>query len=316
MPMHMRRRDLLAALMASSVATPGAAGEAPLIPGPDPKPRRPRFRMPVGAVDTHTHIFGPASQYPYASVRTYTPPDAGLAAFRAVHAAIGAERAVLVNASIYGPDNRVITDAIAQSGGRYKGVANVGPSVSDAELAALNEAGICACRFNFVRRLGGVGDMQAFHALVDRVAAIGWHVDIYLEPGTVREFVPILRSLPVPYVLDHMGTISARGGLDDPEFRALLDLQAGDEHCWIKICGLERASVKGPPFDDAVPLARRLVDNAPQRVLWGTDWPHPNVPFMPNDGDLVDLIPRYAPDAAVQRALLVANAERLFGFGA
>jgi predicted TIM-barrel fold metal-dependent hydrolase len=208
----------------------------------------------------------------------------------------------------------VVTDAIALSGGRYKGVANINNSMSDAELAALDKAGIRACRFAFLKRLGGVGDMKVFRSLVDRVAAIGWHVDIYLEAGTIAEFVPVLKALPVTYVIDHMGTISAAKGLDDPEFKALLDLQASDDKCWVKITGLERASASGPPFHDSVPFARKLVDNAPDRVLWGTDWPHPNVKIMPNDGDLVDLIPLYAPDAAIQHKLLVANPERLFKF--
>ncbi len=201
-----------------------------------------------------------------------------------------------------------------QSSGNYKGIANINAQMSDAELAALGKAGIRGCRFAFLRRLGGVGDIKVFRALVDRVAAIGWHVDVYLEAGTIREFVPILKALPVTYVIDHMGTISAAKGLDDPEFKALLDLQAGDEKCWVKITGPERASASGPPFHDAVPFAKRLIDNAPDRVIWGTDWPHPNVKFMPNDGDLVDLIPLYAPDESVRHKLLVGNPERLFKF--
>jgi 2-pyrone-4,6-dicarboxylate lactonase len=233
-----------------------------------------------------------------------------------VHDAIGVERAVIVNATVHGFDNRVVTDAIAQSGGRYKGVANINNAMSDDELAALGKAGIRACRFAFLKRLGGVGDMKVFRTLVDRVATIGWHVDIYLEAGTIQEFVPILKALPVTYVIDHMGTISAAKGLDDPDFKALLELQASDDKCWVKITGLERASASGPPFHDAVPFAQRLIDNAADRVIWGTDWPHPNVKFMPNDGDLVDLLPLYAPDTEIQRKLLATNPERLFKFEA
>jgi predicted TIM-barrel fold metal-dependent hydrolase len=314
----MRRRTLLFALAGLAAASARAADSTaiPDIAGPVAKPRRPKFRLPAGSVDTHAHVFGPVGDYPYASNRPYTPPDAPLAMFRNLHRAIGVDRAVIVNASIYGSDNRVITDAIAQSGGRYKGVGNCVNTMTDEELRALDRAGICACRFNFVKRLGGVGDMKAFRELVDRVEALGWHVDIYLERGTVREFVPILKSLPVPYVLDHMGTISVAGGIDDPEFKALLDLQASDGRCWIKITGLERATVAGPPFADAVPFARRLVENAPDRVLWGTDWPHPNAPHIPDDGALVNLIPQFAPDRNLQRQLLVTNPERLYRFGA
>ncbi|WP_315837865.1 amidohydrolase family protein [Bradyrhizobium prioriisuperbiae] len=318
----MHRRDLLAGMaglgLASKLAMPSsrAADEKsiPTIAGPDPETKTPAFKAPPGAVDTHTHIFGPAAVYPFAANRPYSPPDAPLDMFRKLHAAIGVERAVIVNATVHGFDNRVVTDAIAQSGGKYKGVANVNAAMSDGDLAALDKAGIRACRFAFLKRLGGVGDMKVFRSLVDRVAAIGWHVDVYLEAGTIQEFVPLLKALPVTYVIDHMGTISAARGLDDAEFKALLDLQASDEKCWIKITGPERASAAGPPFHDAVPFARRLIDNAPDRVLWGTDWPHPNVKIMPNDGDLVDLIPLYAPDPAVQRKLLVSNPERLFRF--
>lgn len=322
--MTMHRRDVLTAMAGLGFAssTLGAAGLAraaegdniPAIAGPDPNTRTPKFRVPAGSIDTHTHIFGPAAVYPFSPKRPYTPPDAPLETFRKLHQAIGVERAVIVNATVHGFDNRVVTDAIAQSGGRYKGVANINNAMSDADLAALDKAGIRACRFAFLKRLGGVGDMKVFRTLVDRVAAIGWHVDVYLEAGTIREFVPILKALPVAYVIDHMGTISAAKGLDDPEFKALLDLQASDDKCWVKITGLERASASGLPFQDSVPFARKLVDNAPDRVLWGTDWPHPNVKIMPNDGDLVDLIPLYAPDPAIQRKLLVSNPERLFKF--
>jgi 2-pyrone-4,6-dicarboxylate lactonase len=322
--MNMQRRDLLA-VMAGLGLTTLASGQRsraaeevkiPTIPGPDLNTRTPKFQVPAGSVDTHTHIFGPVATYPFSPTRPYTPPDAPLEMFRSLHETIGVERAVIVNATVHGFDNRVVTDAIAQSGGRYKGVANINNSMTDDQLAALGKAGISACRFAFLKRLGGVGDMSVFRTLVDRVAAIGWHVDIYLEAGTIREFVPILKALPVTYVVDHMGTISAAKGLDDPEFKALLDLQASDDKCWIKITGLERASAAGPPFHDSVPFAQRLIENAPDRVIWGTDWPHPNVKIMPNDGDLVDLIPLYAPDAAIQNKLLVTNPERLFKFEA
>jgi predicted TIM-barrel fold metal-dependent hydrolase len=288
--------------------------QIPTIAGPDQNTKTPVFKAPAGAIDTHCHIFGPAAQYPFSPTRPYTPPEATLSMFRALHEKIGVERAVIVNATLHGFDNRVVTDAIAQSDGKYKGVANINNAMSDAELLALDKAGIRACRFAFLKRLGGVGDMNVFKRLVERAAAIGWHVDVYLEPGTIREFIPILTTLPTAYVIDHMGTVAAAKGLDDPEFKALLNLQKNDEKCWVKITGLERASASGPPFHDAVPFARSLIDNAPDRVIWGTDWPHPNVKIMPNDGDLVDLIPLYAPEPAIQKKLLVDNPVRLFKF--
>lgn len=320
----MKRREFItgvAGLGAATVLDPTSfaradeARQIPAIAGPDPNTRTPDFKAPAGAIDTHCHIFGPAAEYPFSPTRPYTPPDAPLPMFRALHEKIGVERAVIVNATLHGLDNRVVTDAIAKSDGKYRGIANISGTMSDADLAALDRAGIRGCRFAFLKRLGGVGDIGAFRRLVDRAAAIGWHVDIYLEAGTIREFTPILKALPTSYVIDHMGTIDAGKGLDDPEFKALLDLQS-DEKCWVKITGLERASAAGPPFKDSVPFAKRLIENSPDRVIWGTDWPHPNVKIMPNDGDLVDLVPLYAPDAAIQRKLMVTNPERLFRFAA
>lgn len=305
-----------AALLHPARAAEEPAKQIPVIAGPDPDTKTPAFKAPAGAVDTHCHIFGPAAEYPFSPTRPYTPPDAPLPAFRTLHEKIGVERAVIVNATLHGLDNRVVTDAIAKSNGKYRGIANVSGAMSDDDLKALDKAGICGCRFAFLKRLGGVGDMGAFRRLVERAAAIGWHVDIYLEPGTIREFAPILKALPTTYVIDHMGTIAAGKGLDDPEFKALLDLQASDDKCWIKITGLERASAGGPPFHDSVPFAKRLIENSPDRVIWGTDWPHPNVKIMPNDGDLVDLIPLYAPDSAIRQKLLITNPQRLFRFTA
>jgi 2-pyrone-4,6-dicarboxylate lactonase len=321
----MKRREFIsgvaglgaASLLRSTLAAEEpAVKQIPAIAGPDPDTKTPAFKAPAGAIDTHCHIFGPAAEYPFTPTRPYTPPDAPLPAFRALHEKIGVERAVIVNATLHGLDNRVVTDAIAKSGGKYRGIANVSGAMSDDDLKELDKAGICGCRFAFLKRLGGVGDMGAFKRLVERAAAIGWHVDVYLEAGTTREFAPILRSLPTTYVIDHMGTIAAGKGLDDPEFKALLDLQASDDKCWVKITGLERASAGGRPFHDAVPFAKRLIENSPDRVIWGTDWPHPNVKVMPNDGDIVDLIPLYAPDNAIQQKLLVTNPQRLFRFAA
>jgi 2-pyrone-4,6-dicarboxylate lactonase len=299
----------------SEAPAPAPAPKAiPTIDPPDPNTRSPEFKLPAKSCDCHTHIFGPASRYPFAPNRPYNAPDAPLETFRALHAKIGVERCVIVNATLHGTDNRVVTDAIAQSGGAYKGIANVNDEMSDKELESLDQAGIRGCRFAFLKRLGGVGDMNKFNRIVHRVAELGWHVDVYFEPGTVGEFASLLSALPTSYVIDHVGTSLAAKGLDDPSFKALLDLQTKDEKCWVKISGLERASAAGKPFHDAVPLAKRLIENAPDRVLWGTDWPHPNVKIMPNDGEIVDLIPLYAADPSHRHKLLVANPAKLFRF--
>ncbi len=156
--------------------------------------------------------------------------------------------------------------------------------------------------------------MAGFHSVVERIAPLGWHVDLYLDPDTVAEFTPMLTKLPIRYVIDHMGTVAAAKGVEQANFTDLLALLRSDEKCWVKVTGLERASATGAPFDDAVPFAAQLVETAPDRVLWGTDWPHPNLKRMPNDADLVDVVPRYAPDAATRHKLLVDNPSRLFGF--
>ena len=295
-------------------AMSGLVEFVPDIPGPDPAPRNPSFKAPPLTCDAHCHIFGPVDRYPYAEGRPYTPPEAPLPAFRATHARIGVERAVIVNATPYGRDNTVILDAIAQSGGRYRGIGNVDDRMTDRELEALAAGGLDGCRFTFLSRLGGRPDMSAFDRIVTRIAPLGWHVDLYLPAAHLDELAPRLEALPVPYVIDHMGVVNAEAGLEQPAFQRLLSLLRRDEKCWVKITGPERISRTGPPFHDAVPFARALIETAPRRVLWGTDWPHPNVPFMPNDGDLMDLVALYAPDDRSRRLLLVENPARLFRF--
>lgn len=281
---------------------------------PDPDTKTPKFQPPPGACDAHCHIFGPGAVYPYAPNRSYTPPDAPLARFKELQTTLGLSRAVLVNASCHGTDNTVILDAIAQSGGSYRGVANVGKSISDAELAQLNDGGIRGIRFNFVQHLGGTPDMDVFHDLVERIVPLGWHVVLHFDAADLLDFGAMLRSLPVPFIIDHMGRVPTRDGLDQKPFAILLDT-AHMDNCWVKICGAERISSAGPPFTDAVPFAQAVLEVAPDRTLWGTDWPHPNIKrHMPNDGDLVDLIPFFVPDAELQRKVLVDNPHRLYGF--
>jgi 2-pyrone-4,6-dicarboxylate lactonase len=178
----------------------------------------------------------------------------------------------------------------------------------------LHEGGFRGCRFNFVRHLGAVPDMNVFHRIVAMVAPLGWHVDLHFDAIDLPEYAGMLAKLPVRYTIDHMGRVKASDGLDQLPFRTLIDLMQRDEKCWVKVCGCERVSSAGPPFHDAVPFARKIVETAPDRVIWGTDWPHPNVKVMPNDGDLVDLIPLFAPEAELQQKILVDNPARLFEF--
>jgi 2-pyrone-4,6-dicarboxylate lactonase len=296
----------------------GASGTGdtftPTIPGPDPNTRTPQFRLPADACDAHCHIFGPGARYPYAPDRSYTPPDAPLEAFRALHTKLGVTRAVIVNASCHGLDNRPALDAIAQSEGRYRGVANIDDTITAKDLEALDKWGMRGCRFNFVRHLGGVPDMGVFERVVAMIAPLRWHVDLHFDAIDLPQYAEMLTRLPVLYTIDHMGRVKASDGFEQASFRILLDLMQRDDKCWVKVCGCERVSSSGPPFHDAVPFAAKIVETAPDRVIWGTDWPHPNVKVMPNDGDLVDLLPLIAPNEELQRKLLVENPARLFGF--
>ena len=277
--------------------------------------RKPDFTPPPGACDAHCHIFGPGDKYPYAPGRSYTPPDAPLERFRALQATLGLERAVLVNASCHGVDNTVILDAIAQSGGQYRGVANVDDSFTDEEFRRLDDGGIRGVRFNFVKHLGGTPDMKVFRSVVDKIRPLGWHVVLHFDAADLLEFESLFDILPVPFVIDHMGRVPTGDGLDQPPFRLLLNT-AQRGNCSVKICGAERISAEGPPFRDAVPFAQALLEVTEDRILWGTDWPHPNIKrHMPDDGDLVDLIPLFMPQENLQKKVLVDNPNRLYRFG-
>jgi predicted TIM-barrel fold metal-dependent hydrolase len=279
---------------------------------PDPDTRTPAYRMPPGACDSHCHVFGPADRFPYAPDRAYTPPDAPYEDLVRLHRVLGVERAVIVHASCHGSDMRVTLDGIARSGGAMRGVAVVDPGVTDGDLAALDAGGIRGVRFNFVKHLGGMPDMAFFDRVLAQVEPLGWHVVLHLDAEDVVELAPRIARIRVPFVIDHMGRVKAKNGLDQRPFRQLLDLMR-NPLAWVKICGAERVSSAGAPFRDAVPFARALVEAAPDRVLWGTDWPHPNIAGdMPNDGDLVDLLAEAVEDEAVRRRVLVDNPTRLY----
>jgi 2-pyrone-4,6-dicarboxylate lactonase len=288
--------------------------EIPVCMAPDPDTRTPKYKAPPGACDAHCHIFGPGDRYPYAPDRSYTPPDAPLERFIELQKTLGLERAVLVNASCHGTDNTVILDAIAQSGGRYRGVANVDESVTDAELERLHEGGVRGIRFNFVQHLGGTPDLDEFDRLVHRVAPLGWHVVLHFDAKDLLDFDALLGKLPVPFIIDHMGRVPTKGrpgsgAVPHSAERTAAGQRLGEDlrrrahflsRAAVHRCGAVRAG------DSRI---------APDRTLWGTDWPHPNIKkHMPNDGDLVDLIPLFMPDEALQKKVLVDNPHRLYGF--
>ena len=272
-----------------------------------------QFKPPPLACDAHCHVFGPAAKFPYDSKAAYTPEDAPFEALEKLHSRLGFQRAVIVHASCHGADMRATLDAIARSKGRYRGTAIIDETYGDKEFQRMHDGGIRGVRFNFVRHLGGRPEMGFFRRTVERLPAMGWHLILHLDAQDLPELEPVFKTLPVPFVIDHMGRVKAADGLDQPPFKVLLEAMKNDK-CWVKICGAERVSSKGPPFTDAVPFGQALVAAAPDRVLWGTDWPHPNVKWMPDDAALVDLFPQMAPDAALQRKILVDNPARLYGF--
>ena len=284
-----------------------------MIPGPDPNTRAPNFEMPRGACDAHCHVFGPADRFPYADDRSYTPPDAPKEALALLHRKLGIDRSVIVQASCHGTDNRATLDAIKWAGGRWRGVAIVDETFTEPDYQKLDDGGIRGVRFNFVQHLGGRPDMDVFNRVVARLPELGWHLVLHLDARDIEELAPMCRALPVPFIIDHMGRVQANQGLDQAPFRALLGLMELP-NAWVKVCGPERVSSMGPPFADAAPFAAALINAAPDRVLWGTDWPHPNVKNMPNDGDLVDLLPLAAVTAEQQRKVLVENPQRLYDF--
>jgi 2-pyrone-4,6-dicarboxylate lactonase len=280
---------------------------------PDPNTRTPRFRPPPLACDAHCHVFGPGAKFPYDPKAAYQPPDAPFESLQGLHKKLGMQRAVIVHASCHGADMRVTLDAIARSKGRYRGTAIVDKSYTMKDFERLHEGGIRGVRFNFVKHLGGRPDMAFFHTTVKRVQAMGWHLILHLDAGDLVEFREMFMKIPVPMVIDHMGRVKAADGPGQEPFKVLLDFMK-NENFWVKICGAERVSSMGPPFTDAVPFAQALIDAAPDRILWGTDWPHPNVKWMPNDGDLVDLFPLMAPTPELQKKILVDNLARLYDF--
>lgn len=282
---------------------------------PDPDTRTPDYAAPRGACDAHCHVFGPADRFPYAPTRKYTPPDAPKEDLASLHGKLGIDRAVIVQASCHGTDNSAMLDAIASSGGKYLGICNASESFSREDFARLNDGGIRGVRFNFVKHLGGAPDLDKMWKIVRLVEGLPWQVELHFDAGDLLEFEHVIDEMPLPVVIDHMGRVPVADGVQQGPFQSLLKKFAACDHLWIKISGSERISQAGPPFTDAVPFARALIDVAAERVLWGTDWPHPNISqFMPNDGDLVDLIPTMIDDEKTRTLVLVENPQRLFGF--
>ena len=275
-------------------------------------PSKPRYVPPPGAVDAHCHVFGPMASFPFSAKAKYLPQDAGPDMLFALRDRLGFSRNVIVQASCHGTDNRATLNAIARSDGKARGVAVVDPAISGEELAALHEGGIRGVRFNFLKRLVDDAPKDKFLEVAGRLPE-DWHVVVYFEADIIAEMRPFLAAIPVPVVIDHMGrpdVTQGPHGADMTAFRALLDSR---EDIWFKATCPDRLSPQGEPYDDFVAAVRPLVEDYPDRVLWGTDWPHPNMEHrIPDDGGLVDVIPRIAVTEALQRKLLVDNPMRLY----
>jgi len=284
-------------------------------------PSKPRFVVPPGSVDAHCHVFGPGEVFPYAAERKYTPCDASRDQLYALRDHLGFARNVVVQATCHGADNRAMVDALKHSGGRARGIATVKRTVTDHELHYMHECGVRGVRFNFVKRLVDFTPRDELLEIAGRIAPLGWHVVIYFEAVDLPELWDFFTTLPTTVVVDHMGRPDVRKPVDGPEFELFLRLMREHENVWSKVSCPERLSVSGPPalhgeraaYRDVVPFARRVVETFPDRVLWGTDWPHPNLKdHMPDDGLLVDFIPHIAVTPELQTQLLVTNPMRLY----
>ncbi|MCX4765142.1 amidohydrolase family protein [Streptomyces sp. NBC_01275] len=299
----------------SALHGPVAAVPSPGCPPPHPAPRAPGVRLPEGSCDAHCHVFGPAGVFPYAAERTFTPLDAPKEQLCALHAHLGLSRAVVVQSSCHGRDHRVLLDALAAGGGRLRGVALVGEATSRAEVEELHRAGVRGFRLNFLPHLRTPPTRAEIDAVLDRVTDLGWVAQLHVRGVDLPAVEDLVRALPGRVVVDHIGRVDLDAGRESPAVRSLRELlDTGD--VWVKVSGVDRVSRQGPPYADAVELAASLVAHAPERVVWGTDYPHVNiVGEAPDDGLLVDLLERIAPDPAHLRRLMVDNPAELFDFG-
>ena len=276
-------------------------------------PSKPDFVPPPGAVDAHVHVFGPMAQFPFSAKAKYHPEDATPEMLFALRDHLGFSRNVIVQASCHGTDNKATLAAIAKSKGKARGVAVVDPSISDMELLHLDAGGIRGVRFNFLKRLVDEAPKERFLDVARRIEPLGWHVVVYFEAELLDELRPFLEAIPTIIVVDHLGRPDIAEGPDGKDITAFRRLLDDHPNIWTKVSGAERLSPMGPPFDDFVDVIGPVVEAYPDRVLWGTDWPHPNMEHrIPDDGQLVDVIPRIAPTAELQRKLLVDNPERLY----
>ena len=278
-----------------------------------PNPSKPEFKVPEGAVDSHCHVFGPASKFPYSPKRKYTPCDASKEQLFALRDYLGFSRNVIVQASCHGTDNAALVDALNTAGDLARGIAFVDETVTDEELQLMDKAGVRGVRFNFVKRLVDTAPKETLKQIADTIRPLGWHVVVYFEAQDIDEVAPFLNELDMTVVIDHMGRPDVSKGVYSEEFEKFINMMEINPNIWTKVSCPERLTLTPPDYSDVVPFARELVERFPERVLWGTDWPHPNMKsHTPDDGHLVDVIPKIAPSEELQQALLVTNPMKLY----
>ena len=287
----------------------------PICQGPDPKPKTPKFNLPSKACDTHAHIFGPVLKFPYEKNRAYTPPEALLPAYKTVLETLGIERGVIVHASMLGVDNASTLDVLSQLGDNFRGIAVIHPDIKRKDLSSLTEKGMRGARVSTY--VTGGSQAKELEKLSNLIADFGWITEIHL--GNVNELIelaPVLRKLPTPYLIDHLGRVKGSQGKNCLGFQTLLCLMSDDPNCWVKLSSFYRLSSSGPPnYEDMMPMALALISICPERIVWGTNWPHPIFDGpMPNDGDLLDLIYEWIPDQTNRKKIFIDNPSKLFGF--
>ncbi|MEE3879347.1 amidohydrolase family protein [Vibrio sp. YYF0003] len=278
-----------------------------------PNPSKPEFKVPEGAVDSHCHVFGPASKFPYSPKRKYTPCDASKEQLFALRDYLGFSRNVIVQASCHGTDNAALVDALNTAGDLARGIAFVDETVTDEELQLMDKAGVRGVRFNFVKRLVDTAPKETLKQIAEKIRPLGWHVVVYFEAQDIDEVALFLNELDMTVVIDHMGRPDVSKGVYSEEFEKFINMMESNPQIWTKVSCPERLTLTPPDYSDVVPFARELVERFPERVLWGTDWPHPNMKsHTPDDGHLVDVIPKIAPSEELQQALLVTNPMKLY----
>jgi 2-pyrone-4,6-dicarboxylate lactonase len=279
-----------------------------------PNPTKPTFVVPAGAVDAHCHVFGPGDTFPFAPERKYTPCDASWEQLFALRDFLGFDKNVVVQATCHGSDNSALLDVLERANNRARGVVTVKADITHDELARMNELGVRGVRFNYVKRLVDPKPDDYYRQIIEKIKPFGWHVVLYFEPSDLQEKYDFFTSLGVPVVIDHMGRPDVTKPVDNAEFDLFLRFMRENTNVWSKVSCPDRLSVSGSPlYADVVPFAKTIVEEFPDRVLWGTDWPHPNMKKeMPDDGILVDYVPTIATTPVLQQKLLVTNPTNLY----